>query len=374
MFYVFNRSFFVQQFYVLIDEYGFEKVVYFYELCSGMKGIVVVDNIVVGLVIGGICMVFDVIMDEVFCLVCVMIWKNVFVGLCYGGGKVGILVDLKMFNKEQLICYFVQVIEYFYGYILGFDMGIDEMVMVWVCDEIGCLVGLLKVFGGILFDQVGVMGFGIVICGEVVQEFCDMQFEGVCICIQGFGNVGQYVVCFFVECGVIFMIVVDFDGMLYDFDGIDVDEFVCFKNEIGKVMVYEGGQKFFGDVFIDFDYDVFVLVVCFDVIDEQNVLCFKCKVILQGVNILVIGKVECILYNCGIFLVLDFVVNVGGVICVVVEYQGGMQKQVFEMIEEKICENICEIFEFVKVYYQMLVEVVLMLVKQCVGEVMVYCC
>ncbi|MEM1244855.1 MAG: Glu/Leu/Phe/Val dehydrogenase [Acidobacteriota bacterium] len=362
----------MQQFHALTDEYGPEKVVYLYEPRSGMKGIVVVDNIAAGPAIGGIRMAPDVTTDEVFRLARAMTWKNALAGLRHGGGKAGILADPKAPNKEQLIRHFAQAIEHLHGYIPGPDMGTDETAMAWVRDEIGRSVGLSKVLGGIPLDQVGATGFGIAICGEVAQEFCDLQLEGARICIQGFGNVGQHAARFLVERGAVLTTAVDLDGTLHDPDGIDVDELVRLKNETGKVTVYESGQKLTGDAFIDLDYDVFVPAARPDVIDERNAPRLKCKCILQGANIPVTGKAERILHDRGILSVPDFVANAGGVICAAVEYQGGTQKQAFETIEEKIRENTREILELSKTHHQMPAEAALSLAKQRVGEAMAY--
>ena len=176
----------MQQFHALTDEYGPEKVVYLYEPRSGMKGIVVIDNIAAGPAIGGIRMAPDVTTDEVFRLARAMTWKNALAGLRHGGGKAGILADPKTPNKEQLIRHFAQAIEHLHGYIPGPDMGTDETAMAWVRDEIGRSVGLSKVLGGIPLDQVGATGFGIAICGEIAQEFNEVQLDGARVCHSGF--------------------------------------------------------------------------------------------------------------------------------------------------------------------------------------------
>lgn len=362
----------MQQFHDLTDEYGPEKIVYIYEPRSGMKGIVVIDNVAAGPAIGGIRMAPDVTTDEVFRLARAMTWKNALAGLRHGGGKAGILADPKAPNKEQLIRQFAQAIENLEGYIPGPDMGTDETAMAWVRDEIRRAVGLSKVLGGIPLDQVGATGFGIAICGEVAQEFCDLELEGARVSIQGFGNVGQHAARFLVERGAILTTAADLDGTLHDPDGIDVEELVQLKNETGKVTVYPRGQKLDRDAFIDLESDVFVPAARPDVIHEQNAVRLQCKAILQGANIPVTGIAERILHGRGILSVPDFVANAGGVICAAVEYQGGTQKQAFETIEEKIRENTREILQLAKTHHQMPAEAALSLAKQRVGEAMAY--
>ena len=354
------------------DEYGPEKVVYIYEPRSGLKGIVVIDNISAGPAIGGIRMAPDVTTEEVFRLARAMTWKNALAGLRHGGGKAGILADPHAPNKETLIRQFARGIEALSGYIPGPDMGTDETAMGWVRDEIGRSVGLSKVLGGIPLDQVGATGYGVAICAEVAQEFCDLDLKGARVSVQGFGNVGQHAARFLHERGAILTVASDLDGTVHDPSGIDIEELVRIKQETGKVTLYEQGEKLGRDEFIDLDCDIFVPAARPDVIDETNAPRLKCKAILQGANIPVTAKAERILHDQGILSVPDFVANAGGVICAAVEYQGGTQKQAFETIEEKVRENTHEILELARSHNQMPTEAALTLAKQRVSEAMRY--
>ncbi|HVS12581.1 MAG TPA: Glu/Leu/Phe/Val dehydrogenase [Thermoanaerobaculia bacterium] len=354
------------------DEYGPEKVVYIYEPRTGLKAIVVIDNIAAGPGIGGIRMAPDITTDEVFRLARAMTWKNALAGLRHGGGKSGILADPKVPNKETLIRQFARAIESLDGYIPGPDMGTDETAMGWVRDEIGRSVGLSKVLGGIPLDQVGATGYGLAICGEVAQEFCDVKLQGARVCVQGFGNVGQHVARFLAERGAILTIASDLDGTVYDPEGIDVERLIQHKQETGKVTIYEKGQKLRRDAFIDLDHDIFVPAARPDVIDETNAPRLKCRLILQGANIPVTPRAERILHGRGVLSVPDFVANAGGVICAAVEYQGGTQKQAFATIEEKIRENTREVLQLAQSHSQMPTEAALTLAKQRVSEAMAY--
>jgi glutamate dehydrogenase/leucine dehydrogenase len=354
------------------DQYGPEKIVYIYEPRCGLKGIVVIDNIAAGPGIGGIRMASDVTTDEIFRLARAMTWKNALAGLRHGGAKSGIQADPKSPNKETLIRQFARAIEALNGYIPGPDMGTDETAMGWVRDEIGRSVGLSKVLGGIPLDQVGATGFGLAICGEVAQEFCDVKLAGARLCVQGFGNVGQHAARFLAKRGTLLTVASDLDGTVHDPGGIDIEELIALKRETGKVTVYPRGEKLGRDAFIDLDYDIFVPAARPDVIDETNALRLRCRMILQGANIPVTPKAERILHDRGILSVPDFVANAGGVICASVEYSGGTQKQAFETIEEKVRENTREVLALARTHSQMPNEAALTLAKQRVSEAMAY--
>lgn len=356
----------------LSDEYGPEKVVYIYEPRTGLKGIVVIDNVAAGPAIGGIRMAADISTDEVFRLARAMTWKNALAGLRHGGGKAGIMADPGVPNKETLIRQFARAIEALHGYIPGPDMGTDETAMGWVRDEIGRSVGLSKVLGGIPLDQVGATGYGLAICGEVAQEFSDVVLEGARVSVQGFGNVGQHAARYMSERGAILTVASDLDGTIYDPDGIDIDRLIALKQETGKVTVYDRGKKLSREAFVDVETDIFIPAARPDVIDETNAPRLNCKVILQGANIPVTAKAERILHDRRVLSVPDFVANAGGVICASVEYQGGTQRQAFETIEEKVRENTREVLALAKTHSQMPVEAALTLAKQRVAEAMAY--
>jgi len=354
------------------DEYGPEKIVYIYEPRCGLKGIVVIDNVSAGPAIGGIRMAPDVTTDEVFRLARAMTWKNALAGIPHGGGKSAILADPGMPNKETMIRQFARAIERLEGYIPGPDMGTDEVAMAWVRDEIGRSVGLSKVLGGIPLDQIGATGYGLAICAEVAQEFCDVQLAGATVVVQGFGNVGTHAARYLEERGAKLVGASDLDGTVYDPNGIDVAKLTETKRRTGRVTDSEQGQKLGTDEWIKIPCDIFVPAARPDVIDEGNALELNCKLVLQGANIPVTSRAERILHDNGILSVPDFVANAGGVICASVEYKGGTKTQAFAAIEEKVRENTREVLELAKAHSQIPAEAALSLAKQRVAEAMAY--
>jgi len=354
------------------DEYGPEKIVYVYEPRCGLKAIVVIDNISAGPAIGGIRMAPDVTTEEIFRLARAMTWKNALAGIPHGGGKSGIRADPTTPNKETLIRQFARAIERLDGYIPGPDMGTDEVAMAYIRDEIGRSVGLSKVLGGIPLDQIGATGFGLAICAEVAQDFCDLDLRGARVVVQGFGNVGSHAARYLSERGAILVAANDLDGTVYDSDGLDVEALIQVKNETGRVTDHPDGKKLEKDDFLDLPCDIFVPAARPDVIDETNAARLRCKVILQGANIPVTPLAERILHDRGILSVPDFVANAGGVICASVEYHGGTQKRAFETIEEKIRENTREVLEIAQAHSQIPAEAALALAKQRVSEAMAY--
>ncbi len=354
------------------DEYGPEKIIYIYEPRCGLKGIIVIDNVSAGPGIGGIRMAPDVSTAEVFRLARAMTWKNSLAGIPHGGAKSAILADPTTPNKETLIRQFARGMENVKGYIPGPDMGTDEVAMAWVRDEIGRSVGLSKVLGGIPLDQIGATGYGLAVCAEVAQDYADIKLEGARVIVQGFGNVGTHAARYLAERGSVLVGASDLDGTVYDANGIDIEKLIAVKRETGHVTTYDGGEKLPRDAWIDLPCDVVVPEARPDVIDENNAVRLRCKLVLQGANIPVTARAERILHDSGIVSVPDFVANAGGVICASVEYRGGTQKQAFETIEEKIQENTRAVMDLAKSHSQIPAEAALTLAKQRVSEAMAY--
>ena len=135
------------------DDLGPEKIVHIYEPKSGLKAIVVIDNLSLGPAVGGCRMAPDVDTREVFRLARAMTLKNALSDLPNGGAKSAILSDPSVPNKETLVREFAQAIKHLPDYIPGPDMGTDETCMAYIHDEIGRAVGLPQVLGGLPLDE-----------------------------------------------------------------------------------------------------------------------------------------------------------------------------------------------------------------------------
>ena len=135
------------------DHLGPKSIHHFYEPATGLKAILVVDNVAAGPAIGGCRMAPDVSLDECFRLARAMTFKNAAAGLPHGGAKSVIMADpTDEAHKESLIRAFAQMIGPIEDYIVGPDMGTNETAMGWVKDEIGRAVGLPPEIGDTLIE------------------------------------------------------------------------------------------------------------------------------------------------------------------------------------------------------------------------------
>jgi glutamate dehydrogenase/leucine dehydrogenase len=327
------------------DDLGPAQVVHLHEPRSGLRAIVVVDNVACGVSLGGVRMAPDVSVDEVFRLARAMTLKNAGAGLPHGGGKAGILADPKSVDRERVIRAFARAIETITDYVPGPDMGTDEVCMGWIRDEIGRAVGLPRVVGGIPLDEIGATGHGLAACADVAAPFCELDLEGARVAIEGFGNVGRPTARLLGERGVVLVAASDSTGAIHAPTGIDVAALIETKAREGSVTAYDGAEVISNEGLFAVPCEILVPAARPDCIHEDNVDDIQARLILQGANIPATAAAEERLHERGVLVVPDFIANAGGVICAAVEFQGGSESHALTQVREKIARNTEEVLE-----------------------------
>jgi glutamate dehydrogenase (NAD(P)+) len=106
------------------DDLGPAKILHVHEHSTGLKAILVVDNVACGPSIGGIRMAPDVSIEECFRLARSMTLKNAAADLPHGGGKSVVFADprLPLADKERLIRALAYALRDVADYIPGPDM------------------------------------------------------------------------------------------------------------------------------------------------------------------------------------------------------------------------------------------------------------
>ena len=357
---------------IFSDDLGPEKVVHIYEPKSGLKAIVVVDNLALGPAVGGCRMAPDVSTEEVFRLARAMTLKNALNDLPHGGAKSAILEDSSISNKEGLIRAFAQAIKHLPDYIPGPDMGTDETCMAYIFDEIGRAVGLPKVLGGLPLDKLGTTGFGVAVAADVASEVLDMPLKNARVIIQGFGNVGKAAARFFEERGAILIATCDKAGAIYDPKGICVATLTKFKDSGRSVQDSGLGKSLTHEDMLQMESDIFIPSARPDVFTVENQHWLKTKLVLEGANISITHEAAEKMCDRGIVIVPDVIANSGGVICAATEYQGMSEKQAFERIEATISRNTGEVLERTLKHGQYPHAAAIMMAKEKLKEAMSY--
>ncbi|HTY67297.1 MAG TPA: Glu/Leu/Phe/Val dehydrogenase [Alphaproteobacteria bacterium] len=332
------------------DELGPLKIVHIHRPAVGLKAVVAVDNVACGPAIGGCRMAPDVSAEEAFRLARAMTFKNAAAGLAHGGGKSVIFGDPRMqtADKERLIRAFAGVIADVTDYIVGPDMGTDELCMGWVKDEIGRAVGLPREIGGIPLDEIGATGLGLAAAIDAAKDAAEITLKGARVAVQGFGAVGKHAARFLAERGAILVAASDTTGTLADADGLDIAALIRLKAEGRKLYDHPRGKKLDRDAIIDAECDIWIPAARPDVIRADNVARLRTRLVAQGANIPFTPEAEAQLHKRGILVLPDFIANAGGVICAAVEYHGGTESAALATIVEKIAANTHAVLDEVK--------------------------
>jgi glutamate dehydrogenase (NAD(P)+) len=194
--------------------------------------------------------------------------------------------------------------------------------------------------GGIPLDDLGATGWGLSHAADIGARHCGLTLAGARLAIQGFGAVGTHAARFLGEKGVRLIAASDSGGTVHDSAGLDVAQLIALKKAGKGVRDYAAGDTLDRDAIIDIACDIWIPAARPDVIREDNVDRLQTKLVLQGANIPFSPGAEQMLHDRGVLIVPDFIANAGGVICAAMEYHGATAAQAFQVIGEKVRENV----------------------------------
>ncbi|MFH1849997.1 MAG: Glu/Leu/Phe/Val dehydrogenase [archaeon] len=324
------------------DEFGPEKILTVYNARTGMRGIVVLDNLALGPGKGGIRMTPTVSITEVSRLARAMTWKCALADLPFGGAKSGIVADAKRISpekKKELVTAFGVAVRSVCPseYVAAPDISMGETEMQWFSEAVGsakACTGKPASMGG-LPHELGSTGFGVFHAAMVAMRHLGLRSPTVAI--EGFGNVGAFAAKFISPRARI-VAVSDSGGLVYNPKGISYEKLAEVKKK-GSVADYRPGDPGCCDSILDVSADMLITAAVPDLISAGDVRRLKFKLIVEGSNIPMTPEVEELCRSRGILVVPDFVANAGGVISSYVEYTGGTREEMFRMVEEKILKN-----------------------------------
>lgn len=343
------------------DELGPAYIIQTYDSKLKFRGILVLDNLNLGLGKGGIRMTSDVNVLEVFRLARAMTFKNALAGLPFGGAKAGIVLDGKKISlekKKAVIMSFSRSLKPFVPkyYIAGPDMNTSEREMQWFSEANGSWRAstgkpanyCMTVFGkgekkcGIP-HEFGSTGFGVVQAVKAAAEFANINLKNATCAIAGFGNVGVFAFKYLNELGAKVVAASDSKGAVFRPEGLDYNRAMRVKKNKKSIVDYPSGKNISGNKIYELEVDILIPAAGPDVINQKNYQKVKAKIIAEGANIPIPEKYEEILYKKGIVIIPDIIANAGGVISSYAEYRGYNPQKMFQTVQKKIVKNVREI-------------------------------
>ncbi|HWR14464.1 MAG TPA: Glu/Leu/Phe/Val dehydrogenase [Terriglobales bacterium] len=276
---------------------------------------------------GGIRYSPDVSLDEVRALASWMTWKCAVVNIPFGGGKGGIICDPKKMSMHELERmtrrYTAELVEFIGPEkdVPAPDMNTNEQVMAWIMDTYSMHMRqtVTAVVTGKPLNMGGskgrreATGRGVmVVCDEALKRM-GMSRESTRVIVQGFGNVGSNAARLMHEAGYKIIGIAEFDGGLYNKDGIDIDALWEHRYRNGTIHGFKGAEPHDQHELLLTDCDILVPAATENVITSKNAAKIKAKIIAEGANGPTTAHADDILADNKIFVIPDILANAGGV-------------------------------------------------------------
>ena len=276
---------------------------------------------------GGVRYSPDVSLDEVRALASWMTWKCAVVNIPFGGAKGGIICDPHKMSQGELERltrrYTAELIEFIGPEkdVPAPDMGTNEQTMAWMMDTYSMhmrqtvtsvVTGKPVELGGSR-GRLEATGRGIsVVCDETLK-YLNMPVEGCRVIVQGFGNVGSNAAKLMHEKGYRIIGIAEFDGGLWNADGIDIAALLKHRAQALTIRGFAGAEAAESAELMTRECEILVPAATENVITSRNAANLKCRILCEGANGPTTIAADDILAEKGIFVVPDILANAGGV-------------------------------------------------------------
>jgi glutamate dehydrogenase (NAD(P)+) len=163
--------------------------------------------------------------------------------------------------------------------------------------------------------------------------------EGKSIVIQGYGNVGRHAATIFAkEEGARIIAIGEWNGWLYNPDGIDLDRLEEHRAETGSMLHFPGAQTFTDDPakVLEVECDVLVPAALQNVVTLQNADRLRCRLLAEAANGPTTPGAEDILLKKDVLLLPDIYLNAGGVTVSYFEWTKNLSHMRFGRMGKKL--------------------------------------
>jgi len=276
---------------------------------------------------GGIRYHQDVSIDEVKALAMWMTWKCAVVGIPYGGGKGGVIVDpkqLSMRELEALSRRFFTEIEVLVGPerdIPAPDVNTTPQIMAWFMDTYSMHAGY-TVPGVVTGKPISLGGSegrneatarGTVYCIVEAARHLGIELKKAKVSVQGFGNAGSIAAQLIVAEGSTVVAVSDSTGGIHNPNGLDIAKVINWKKEHGTVQGFPGAKDISNAEVLEVDCDILIPAALENQITERNAGNIKARLIAEAANGPTTPEADQILWKNSKFMIPDILCNAGGV-------------------------------------------------------------
>ncbi|MDP9483296.1 MAG: Glu/Leu/Phe/Val dehydrogenase [Chloroflexota bacterium] len=276
---------------------------------------------------GGIRYHQDVTLDEVKALAMWMTWKCAVVGIPYGGGKGGVIVDPKKLSLKELegltrrYATEISIVISPEKDIPAPDVNTNAQTMAWIMDTYSMHVGY-TVPGVVTGKPIALGGSegrheatarGAVYCIVEAAAHRDLDLKTARVSVQGFGNAGSIAARLIRDEGATVVAVSDSTGGIHAPGGLDVDRVIAWKREHGTVQGFPGTVDITNPEVLEVDCDILIPAALENQITARNADKIKASIVAEAANGPTTPEADEILYRKGVFMIPDILCNAGGV-------------------------------------------------------------
>ena len=276
---------------------------------------------------GGIRYHQDVSIDEVRALAMWMTWKCAVVGIPFGGGKGGVIVDPKKLSPrevENLTRRFTTEIEVLIGPerdIPAPDVNTNSQTMAWIMDTYSMHVGY-TVPGVVTGKPISLGGSegrneatarGTVYCIEEAAKHLHIHLDDATVVVQGFGNAGSIAAQLMAEHEAKILAVSDSSGGIHNPDGLDIKRVMDWKAEHGTVVGFPGAKEVSNEELLEIECDILIPAALENQITAANAERIRARIVAEAANGPTTPEADDILHSRDVFMIPDILCNAGGV-------------------------------------------------------------
>ncbi|WP_070119597.1 Glu/Leu/Phe/Val family dehydrogenase [Bacillus marinisedimentorum] len=299
--------------------------------------------------------------DEVKALSMWMSLKAAIMGIPYGGGKGGIIVDPRELSErelEELSRGFIRELEPIIGPekdIPAPDVNTTPEIMGWMLDEFsrlkgknvpGMITGKPIILGG-SEGRVEATGRGVVITIEEAAKRLDLNLYKMTAVIQGFGNVGSITAKLLAERGVKVVGITDAGGGVYHEEGLDIDDLIEYAKESGTVNGFKDYESLSNEDLFTADVDILIPAALENQINSKNGSKIKAKIVAEAANGPTTPEGNEAMEKNGVFIIPDILCNAGGVTVSYFEWVQNMMHYSWEEdeVNQKLHKKMTDAFD-----------------------------
>jgi glutamate dehydrogenase (NAD(P)+) len=276
---------------------------------------------------GGIRYHQDVTLDEVKALAMWMTWKCAVVGIPYGGGKGGVVVDPKKLSLKELegltrrYATEISIVISPEKDIPAPDVNTNAQTMAWIMDTYSMHVGY-TVPGVVTGKPIALGGSegrneatarGAVYCILEASAHRGLDLKSARVSVQGFGNAGSIAARLIRDEGATVVAVSDSTGGIHNSAGLDIDRVIAWKKEHGTVQGFPGTLDITNAQVLEVDCDILIPAALENQITARNADNIKASIVAEAANGPTTPEADEILYRKGVFTIPDILCNAGGV-------------------------------------------------------------